>query len=117
MSQLLNGVLNLSRIPKHLIQTNAKGEKVLYIDVAERQTPGQYGDTHYISVYDKGTRQKVYIGDLKPKELPATQATQGGYAPQPAAPAPQYQPNTQYAPRPVAPAPSPLTPQDSDLPF
>ena len=84
MAQLLSGVLNLSRIPKNLIQTNSKGEKILYIDLAERQSPGQYGDTHYIKVWDKESRQSFYIADLKPRDF--------GQQNQQSAPAPQYNP-------------------------
>jgi len=104
MAQLLSGVLNLSRIPKNLIQTNSKGEKILYIDLAERQTPGQYGDTHYIKVWDKESRQSYYIADLKPREFGQQSA------PQQSAPAP--------APQRPAPAPAQsFDPQPEDLPF
>lgn len=38
-------------------------------DVSERREPSQYGDTHNISIYDSANRQKIYIGELRPREL------------------------------------------------
>lgn len=105
MAQLLSGILNLSRIPKNLIQTNSKGEKILYIDLAERQTPGQYGDTHYIKVWDKETRQSHYIADLKPREFGQQNAS--------TRPAPTPAPQRASV---VEPSQS-LDPQPEDLPF
>lgn len=69
MSNLLTGIINLSKIPADLIKENRAGEKIIYVDVAERRTPGTYGDTHYISLYDATNRQRIYIGDLKAREL------------------------------------------------
>lgn len=63
----LHGMLNLSRIPKGLITTNSKGEKVIWIDILENYDgqPDQYGNTHSIQIYNKDTREKTYLGNLK----------------------------------------------------
>ena len=81
-STKLHGMLNLSRIPKGLITTNSKGEKVIWIDILENYDgqPDQYGNTHSIQVYNKDTREKTYLGNL-------TQQTFGNSNPAPAAPA------------------------------
>lgn len=78
----LHGMLNLSRIPKDLITTNAKGEKVIWIDILENYDgqPDQYGNTHSVQVYNKNTREKTYLGNLKEQEFgsgtsPAAAAT------------------------------------------
>lgn len=114
MAQLLTGRLVLSKIPADLIQRNERGEAFIWIDVAERQTPGQYGDTHNVSVYDKQTRQKIYLADLRPREF-------GGGSDNPA------RPSAYPAPAPAAPAPAPspapasdpnsLELQEGDLPW
>jgi len=144
MSQLLSGRLKLAAIPQDLVQYDQQGNAYVWIDVAERQTPGEYGDTHYISIYDKANRQKIYIGDLRPKDLgsgtadasrpsafPARPAEAPAPAPAaPAAPAPapaaapvqqqypRYQaPNPRTYPRPQASDPNSLDPQPDDLPW
>ena len=110
MSQLLSGRINLSKIPKDLIRYNNAGEAFVWVDVAERREPSQYGDTHNISIYDSANRQKIYIGELRPKEFGSTDG-----APRPSAFPPQA-PSVAPAPAP-APAPSALpVPADSDLP-
>jgi len=103
MAQLLTGRLVLSKIPADLVQHNDKGEAYIWIDVAERQTPGQFGDTHNVSVYDKQARQKIYLADLRPRDF-------GGGSDNPA------RPSAYPAPAP-APMPSPLDPQPDDLPY
>ena len=102
----LHGALNLSRIPKELIFTNKANEKCVWIDLVERQTPGKYGDTHSITVYDKATKQKHYIADLKPQEF--------GAAPAPQAPANNYRQQAAPVAAPVASAP---IDEDNGLPF
>jgi len=118
MSSILTGRLNLSKIPADLIQEDRNGNQVVWIDVAERREPSQYGDTHYISIYDKTTRQKVYIGELRPRELGSDApdpSRPSAFPPRAAAPAPTPRP------APVSPAPAPdpdsLDPQAGDLPF
>lgn len=74
------GIINLSRIPKELIKENRNGEKIVYADFSERRTPSQYGDTHYLKLYDSVNRQQIYIGDFRPSNFTKT-------APAPAAPA------------------------------
>lgn len=116
MAQLFSGIINLSKIPKELIRENRAGDKIIYVDFAERKTPSQYGDTHYLKLYDAANRQSHYIGDFRPREL-GNGAT-AGQAPAPAAaPAPAM-----AAPAP-APAPMPASDPNSlefhsdDLPF
>ena len=67
MPSKLNGMLVLSDIPKELIGENKKGKKVIYVDIVEnRNGADQYGNTHSIQLYNKNTRQVVYLGNLKP---------------------------------------------------
>lgn len=83
MATKLRGMLNLSKIDKNLITTNSKGEKVIWVDIIEKREPDQYGSTHYVALYNKETREKIYLGDFKPQEF-------GNAASAPApAPAPQ----------------------------
>ena len=84
MAQFYSGIINLSKIPKELIKENRAGDKIIYVDFAERRTPSAYGDTHYIKLYDAANRQTHYIGDFRPREI-------GGSAPAPS-PAPNYKP-------------------------
>uniref|UniRef100_UPI003866B05C hypothetical protein n=1 Tax=Succinimonas sp. TaxID=1936151 RepID=UPI003866B05C len=73
------------------------GDKIVYADFSERRTPSQYGDTHYLKLYDSVNRQQIYIGDFRESNFTKT------------APAPE-------APAPAPPAPADL-PDDNDLPF
>ena len=66
MNKKLNGMLNLSRIPKNLIKKNKNGESVIWIDVmANKNGADPYGNTHSISVYDKDARKATYLANLK----------------------------------------------------
>lgn len=110
MATKLTGRLFLGKIPKEAIQTANDGGKFIYVDVLERRAPGKYGETHTITMYDKNTRQTVYLADLKPVEFGVQQE----------APAPA---NNYRQPAP-APAPAPAQPvspsgakNDEDLPF
>ena len=96
MAQLFSGIINLSKIPKGMIKENKKGEKIIYVDFAERKTPSQYGDTHYLRVYDSVNKQPYYIGDFRPREI-------GG--------------GSEDRPLPVAPDLDSLEVQPGDLPF
>lgn len=100
MSQILSGRINLSKIPEGLLKYNNKGEAFVWVDVSERREPGQYGDTHSISIYNSATREKIYIGDLRPKEIAGDSA--------PVASGPSAFPPRPAAPAPVAPAPRPM---------
>ena len=110
MSQKLHGALNLSKIPKELITTNRAGDRVLWIDIVERRSKGQYGETHSVTCYDKNRRQAIYLADLTPQEF--------GSPVQPQQPAPAAQ---SYRSRPAAqqsaPAPAPAEENGDDLPF
>lgn len=110
MAQLFSGIINLSKIPKELIRENRAGDKIIYVDFAERKTPSQYGDTHYLKIYDAANRQSHYIGDFRPREL-GNGAT-AGQSPAPAMAAPAPAP----APMPAS-DPNSLEPQPGDLPF
>lgn len=112
MAQILTGRINLSKIPADLIQKNDNGDSFLWVDVAERREASQYGDTHYISIYDKQTRQKIYLGDLRPRDLGGDTAARPSAFP-PAAPAAPAIPN--YRPMSGRDEAEP-TPAD-DLPF
>jgi len=110
MAQLFSGIINLSKIPKELIRENRAGDKIIYVDFAERKTPSQYGDTHYLKIYDVANRQSHYIGDFRPREL-GNGAT-AGQSPAPAMAAPAPAP----APMPAS-DPNSLEPQPGDLPY
>lgn len=70
MATKLHGMLNLSKIDKNLIQTNAKSEKIIWVDILENTNgPDQYGNTHTITLYNKDTRTTTYLGNFKPQEF------------------------------------------------
>lgn len=78
------GQICLSDIPKRLIR-EYNGKKYLSIEVVERKTVGDKGDTHFISAYCKRDEQvegeKRIFGNLKPSAYnqqpqPAQQAQQ-----------------------------------------
>lgn len=99
MARKLNGMLNLSKIPKDMIGTTKKGEKCIFVDVVPRRDGAdEYGNTHSIQIYNKETKETIYLGNLKTVEFGTSQAA----APAPAAP--------------VAPAQA-IDDPDSDLPF
>jgi hypothetical protein len=74
---IIKGKINVLKIPKHLL---FKGEKGTYldIDIVEKREPDQYGKTHSISVYDKETKEKIYIGDGTVKEFGNKHSTSSG---------------------------------------
>lgn len=82
MAQKLNGRINLSKIPKELIQTSTKdGSKFIYVDIVpNRNGADQYGNTHSVSVYDKQARKPVYLGNLKPQDFGEGSDRQGSTA-------------------------------------
>lgn len=81
MAQKLNGRLNLSKIPKELIQTSQNGDRFLYVDIVpNRNGADQYGNTHSISVYDKQNRKPIYLGNLKPQEFGGQGGNGGGHS-------------------------------------
>ena len=70
MAKKLNGMLNLSKIPKELIGQTKKNEKCIYIDIVpNRNGADNYGNTHAITLYDKNTKQTIYLGNLKEVEF------------------------------------------------
>ena len=84
MAEKLHGLLNLSKIDKSMITTNAKGEKVLWVDMVPRKGGAdQYGNTHSLQQYNKETRQVIYLGDFKPQEFGTAAAPQGAPTPAP----------------------------------
>ena len=70
MAKKLTGLLNLSKIPKELIGQTKKGSKCIYIDIVpNRNGADDYGNTHTITLYDKNTKQTIYLGNLKAVEF------------------------------------------------
>ena len=70
MAKKLTGMLNLSKIPKELIGQTKKGEKCLFVDIIpNRNGADNYGNTHAITLYDKNTKQTIYLGNLKEVEF------------------------------------------------
>ena len=70
MAKKLTGLLNLSKIPKELIGQTKKGEKCLFVDIIpNRNGADDYGNTHTITLYNKNTKQTIYLGNLKEVEF------------------------------------------------
>ena len=109
MAVFYSGIINLSKIPKELIRENRNGDKIIYVDFAERRAPSQYGDTHYIKMYDSATRTQHYIGDFRPRTIGNDADCAIGQNTAPTAPAP--------APATMPAADNSLETQSDDLPF
>ena len=76
MAKKLTGMLNLSKIPKELIGQTKKGEKCLFVDIVpNRNGADNYGNTHAITLYNKNTKQTIYLGNLKEVEFGKSGAT------------------------------------------
>lgn len=72
MATKLNGMLNLSKIPKEIIGQTKKGEKCIYVDIVPRKGGAdEYGNTHSIQIYNKDTKETIYLGNLKTIEFGA----------------------------------------------
>ena len=70
MAKKLTGILNLPKIPKEPIGQTNKAEKGIYIDIVpNRNGPDNYGNTHAITLYNKNTKQTIYLGNLKEVEF------------------------------------------------
>ena len=70
MAKKLNGRLYLSKIPKELVLADDKGRKYIYIDIVpNRNGADDYGNTHAITLYNKNTKQTIYLGNLKEVEF------------------------------------------------
>ena len=70
MAKKLTGLLNLSKIPKELIGQTKKNEKCIYIDIVpNRNGADNYGNTHASTLYNKNTKQTIYLGNLKEVEF------------------------------------------------
>ena len=85
MAKKLTGLLNLSKIPKELIGQTKKMEKCIYIDIVpNRNGADNYGNTHAITLYNKNTKQTIYLGNLKEekKKKSGASAPAGQPAPQ-----------------------------------
>jgi len=70
----LFGSICLSDIPKELIQTSqSNGKKYLTICINEKKQVDEYGNTHYVKVYQKRdpanpVQAEVYLGNMKATE-------------------------------------------------
>ena len=70
MARKLNGRLYLSKIPKELVLADDKGRKYIYVDIVpNRNGADDYGNTHAITLYNKNTKQTIYLGNLKEVEF------------------------------------------------
>ena len=70
MPKKLTGLLNLSKIDKSLIGTTQKNEKFIFIDIVPIKCgQDEYGKTHNITLYNKNTRETIYLGKLKTQEF------------------------------------------------
>lgn len=80
MAQKLTGLINLSRIPKELITKNKNNESTIWVDIVpNRNGADQYGNTHSIQLYNKETKQVVYLGNVKPQEFGGKGGNGGGH--------------------------------------
>ena len=80
MPKKLTGLLNLSKIDKSLIGNTKKGDKCIFIDIVPiKGGQDEYGNTHNITLYNKNTRETIYLGKLKTQEfgVGATAPAQG----------------------------------------
>ena len=70
MAKKLNGRLYLSKIPKELVLGDDKGRKYIYVDIVpNRNGADEYGNTHTVTLYNKNTKQTIYLGNLKEVEF------------------------------------------------
>lgn len=70
MAKKLNGRLYLSKIPKELVLVDNNGRKYIYVDIlSNRNGADDYGNTHTITLYNKNTKQTIYLGNLKEVEF------------------------------------------------
>ena len=70
MAKKLNGRLYLSKIRKELVLGDDKGRKYIYVDIIpNRNGADDYGNTHTITLYNKNTKQTIYLGNLKEVEF------------------------------------------------
>ena len=70
MAKKLTGLLNLSKIDKSLIGNTKKGDKCIFIDIVPiKGGQDEYGNTHTITLYNKNTKQTIYLGNLKEVEF------------------------------------------------
>ena len=70
MAKKLNGRLYLSKITKELVLGDYNGRKYIYVDIVpSRNGVDNYGNTHAITLYDKNTKQTIYLGNLKEVEF------------------------------------------------
>ena len=70
MATKLNGRLYLSKIPKELVLVDNNGRKYIYVDIVpNRNGADDYGNTHTITLYNKNTKQTIYLGNLKEVEF------------------------------------------------
>lgn len=60
--------ITISDIPKTAYWKTNDGKVMLTIQVGERQSPSEKGNTHYATIYDKIAKEKKYIayGKFKP---------------------------------------------------
>jgi len=105
MANILTGKIDLSKIPAEAIRTDNYGNKSIWVDVVERQAPSNYGDTHYVSIYDKERGQRIYLGNLRPRDFGSSQAS----VPPPAA--------SPIPPKAMNNAKAEYSVEDPDLPF
>ena len=83
MAKKLNGRLYLSKIPKELVLADDKKRKYIYVDIVpNRNGADEYGNTHNITLYNKNTRETIYLGKLKPQEFGGGGATHQAPAPE-----------------------------------
>ena len=60
----------MMKIDKSLIFKNRNNESCIWVDVLEkRESPDQYGNTHSLQLYNRDTREVIYLGDFKPQEF------------------------------------------------
>lgn len=69
--------IDVAKLPADAIYKTAEGRKYITVEVAPRRDgEDQYGKTHTVSVWCKGSEQRVYVGSGKAEQV----QTGGGHS-------------------------------------
>ena len=73
MATKLTGRLMLNKIPKEKVirdtDKNGNPRAYIWVDLQEKKEPDQYGNTHTLTMYNKETKETIYLGNFKPQEF------------------------------------------------
>ena len=72
---LLDIKIDLTKVPKDkLFKSDKTGSIYLDCKVVEKQTPGQFGDTHAVYIQRSKDEEKLYIGSGKSIEFKSVES-------------------------------------------